>query len=110
MTQTSQEVRAGKGYCCSYSLKSRRNWTCCRTASGEGNGFSELHLCLFWLFCHLPPVLAEKDLNIPGCRVHCDPSRTQGSSAAVLSMQCLSCLPRHKPHVTLTSHLLATEH
>lgn len=54
MTQTCQGARAGKGYCCSYSLKSRRNWTCCRTASGEGNGFSELHLCLLFssVTCH----------------------------------------------------------
>lgn len=81
MTQTCQEARAGEGYGRSYSPKSRRNWACSSTTSGEGNSFSELHLCLSWLSCHLSSELAPKDLNTPGCRVCCDPSRSQGSRA-----------------------------
>ena len=79
MTQTCPGARAGKRHCCSYSPKGRRNWACCRTALGEGNSFSELHLRLSWLSCHLPPVPLQKELNIPGYRVCCDPSTTQGS-------------------------------
>lgn len=54
--------------------KGGRNWECCRTALGGGNGFSELHPSLSWLSHHLPRVPLQKELNIPGCRVCCDPS------------------------------------
>lgn len=115
MTQTCQEARADEGYCCSYTLKDRRNVAGCRTPSKEGNGSNELS-------CHLPQVLLPEDLNTTACRVRCDPSRTQGSSAEV--SPCSVCAasqgssPRYQDlsragsehYVTLTSHLLATEH
>lgn len=37
-----------------------------RTALGEGNTFSELHLCLSWLSHHPPLVLLQKELDIRG--------------------------------------------